>query len=171
MGLMDFYFGNIEKAAAARARGQAQGAAGLAQENAPQVAGLMGSPAAGPPDLYGNQPQAATGLMAADQNDPRTFFNLGTGLMSIPGYQQAGQQVMGRAVANQLGRAGEAAQLAEQRRYHDAQIEMQRQAAEQVKARMVGPYSDLSRYAAEANGLRDDARAELAAISPADEPV
>ena len=162
MGLMDYYIENVRRAAQARAQGQAQGRAGLAQQNAGQVQALMGAPAAGPPDMYGKQPQAATGLMAADQNDPRTFMNLGTGLMSIPGYQQAGQQVMGQAVANQLGRAGEVAKLAETRRYHDAQIDMARQAAERARSGMVGPYQDMQQYATASNGLRDDARAELA---------
>jgi len=161
MGLMDFYFDNVRKASQARAQGGLDARAQVMQENAPAAQGLMGynTMQTGADGLTTGM---ASGLMAEDQNDPRTFMQLGTGLMGIPGYQQAGQQVMGQAVANQLGRAGEAAKLAEQRRYHDAQIEMQRQAAELVKRQMQGPYKDMSQYATASGGLRDDARAELA---------
>ena len=161
MGLMDWIENNYERAAAARARGRLSGEAELMQQNAPQVQGLMGynTMQTGPDGLTSGM---SSGLMAADQNDPRTFMQLGTGLMGIPGYQQAGQQVLGHAVANQLGRASEVARLAEQRRYHDAQIDMQRLAAERLRAGMVGPFQDMAQYATQANGLRDDARAELA---------
>lgn len=162
MGVMDWHFENVRKGTKARHVGRMQAQSEMIEQNAPRVAELMGAPAAGPPDMYGQQPQAPTGLMAADQNDPRTFMQFGSGLMAIPGYQQAGQQVMGQAVANQLGRAGEVAKLAEQARYHDAQIEMKRMAAEQIKGMMAGPYKDMSQYATASGGLRDDARAELA---------
>ena len=160
MGLMDFYFDNIQKAAQARAQGAMDAQAQLIEQNAPQVAELMGTPVQGPNQPYAN-PQAATGLMAGDMNDPRTFMQMGTGLMSIPGYQGAGQQVLGQAVANQLGRAGEAAKLAEQARYNDARLAMQVQEAQRARANMIGPYKDMSQYVTASGGLRDDARAEL----------
>lgn len=161
MGLMDFYFDNIRRAAQSRAQGRMDAQSQLIQQNAPQVQGLMGynTMQTGADGLTTGM---SSGIMGMDQNDPATFLKMGTGLMSIPGYQQAGQQVMGQAVANQLGRAGEAAKLAEQRRYHDAQIQMQMQAAEQARAGMVGPYKDMGQYTTAAGGLRDDARAELA---------
>ena len=160
MGLMDWIAGNYEKAAAARTRGRLGAQAEMIQAGAPQVQELMGynTMQTGQDGLTTGM---SAGIMGMDQNDPRTFLQMGTGLMSIPGYQQAGQQVLGQAVANQLGRAGEAARLAETRRYNDARLAMQMQAAQQARAQMVGPYQDMAQYATASGGLRDDARAEL----------
>lgn len=160
MGLMDWYFNNIERASQARTSGALNARAEMAQQNAPQVRELMGynTMQTGADGLTTGM---SSGIMGMDQNDPQTFLQMGTGLMAIPGYQQAGQQVLGQAVANQLGRAGEAARLAETRRYNDARLDMQLQAAQQARQGMIGPYKDMSQYMTAAGGLRDDARAEL----------
>lgn len=161
MGLMDFYFNNIQRAERARQDARLNAQADMLQRGAPRVQEIMGSPAAGPPDMYGRQPQAATGLMGADPNDPMSFIQAGMGLMQIPGYQGAANTFLGNAVSNQLGRAGEAARLDETRRYNDARLEMQRQEAARKQANMIGPYQDMAQYASTSGGLRDDARAEL----------
>jgi hypothetical protein len=160
MGLMDYYINNVKRAAQARQRGLMEGRAELAQENAPQAQSLMG---------YNTMQTGADGLttgmssgLMADPNDPMKHLQMGLGLMAIPGYQASGQQMMGQATANQLGRAGEAAKLAEQRRYNDARIDMQRIEAERARMGMVGPFKDMAQYATASGGLRDDARAELA---------
>ena len=161
MGLMDFYFNNIQRAERARQDARYNAQAAQLQQGAPQVQAIMGSPAAGPPDMYGGQPQAATGLMAADPNDPMAFIQAGMGLMQIPGYQDAANTFLGNAISNQLGRAGEAARLAETRRYNDVRLDMARREAEMKRNQMVGPYQDLNQYVTASGGLRDDARAEL----------
>ncbi len=164
MGIMDWYFGNIQKAAQAREAGQLSAQSAhqqqMAEQYGPQAQALMGTPAAGPPDMYGNQPQAATGLMA-NPDDPMSFIQAGMGLMALPGYQQAANTFISQAVGNQLGRQHQAAQLAETQRYHNAQLRMKQIEMENSLARRVGPYSDMSQYMTAAGGLRDDARAEL----------
>lgn len=164
MGIMDWYFGNIQKAAQARAAGQMQARADLMAQSAPQAQQIMGYQ--GIPDQTGDDLITAggvqgTGLMGADPNDPMSFIQAGMGLMQLPGYQQAANTFISQAVANQLGRQHQAAQLAETQRYHDAQLRMKQIEMENSLARRIGPYSDMSQYMTAAGGLRDDARAEL----------
>lgn len=165
MGLMDFYFNNIQRAAQARAAGQMQARADLMAEYAPQAQAIMGQGPTLQPGQYGSGQMEslapATGLMAADPNDPMAFIQAGMGLMQLPGYQGAANTFLSQAVSNQLGRGYQAAQLAEQQRYHDAQLNMQGIKLQNDLAQRVGPYSDMSQYMTAAGGLRDDARAEL----------
>ena len=166
---MDWYLGNIERAAEARATGRMNAQANMIEQYAPQAAELMGHPGMAPTmgqDGLISGGVAATGLMAGNMSDPRTFLQMGTGLMSIPGYQQAGQQLMSQATASALGRPMEIARLAEQRRYNDAQIQMRQDQLQRDRAQMVGygeaRYKDMNQYVSAAGGIRDDARAELA---------
>ncbi len=165
MGIMDWYFGNIQKAAQARSAGQMQARADLMAEYAPQAQEIMGQGPQLEAQQFGSgqleSMQPATGLMAADPNDPMSFIQAGMGLMGLPGYQQAANTFISQAVGNQLGRQHQAAQLAETQRYHNAQLNMQRMKMENDLAQRIGPYSDMSQYMTAAGGLRDDARAEL----------
>ena len=125
MGLRDWIQSNYATIEKGKAQGRLEAQAEMIQAGAPQAQQLMGY------NTYqtgqdGLTTGMASGLMAGDMNDPRTFMELGTGLMSIPGYQQVGQQVLGQAVANQLGRPYQQAQLQQQALYQQQQLQMQK---------------------------------------------
>ena len=132
MGLMDWIAGNYEKAAAARTRGRLGAQAEMIQQNAPAVQELMGynTMQTGQDGLTTGM---SAGIMGMDQNDPRTFMQMGTGLMSIPGYQEVGQQVMGQAVANTLMRPYQMQKLQQEAMYQQMQLQMQQIQAQRAQ--------------------------------------
>lgn len=106
MGLMDFYFGNVQRAEQARATGRLNAQAQLQEKHLPEYFGVMGMDyipdQAGADGLIAGGAGIPGGLMAGDMSDPRTFLEAGTGLMAIPGYQQAGQQLMQQSVNHMM---------------------------------------------------------------------
>lgn len=163
MGVMDWYFNNIQSASRARAAGQMQARADLMQEYAPQAQDIIGMPAAGPPDMYGNQPQGPTGLMAADPNDPMSFISAGAGLMQLPGYGQFANTFLSQAISNQLGRPMQQAQLDETRRMNNARLQqsMYQWQMEQAAKQAQRGGLDFKQQQEVTNALADDARAAV----------
>ena len=137
----------------ARNRSAAQ-AAGLEQSNA-QVQSLLG--------YQGMAPQTSqqTGLTSGGiqgqglMADPTNFQNqadFSTGLMGIPGYQGAGQQYMGQAMANQIGLPTEMLKMLQLQNNKD------RTHAEQVRKNNMGPATQqLIQFATDPNTPADQA--------------
>ena len=131
MGIWDWVAGNYEKIEAGKARGRAQGMASLMAENAPQAEALQGYNT-----MQTGQDGLTTGMsggLMADPTNPMNVLQMGTGLMAIPGYQEAGQQIMGKAISESLGRPYQQAQLQQQALYQQQQLQLQQIQAQRAQ--------------------------------------
>lgn len=129
----------------------------LIQENAPQAQTLMGYNTMQTAD-DGLTTGMSSGLMA-DPTDPMTQAQMGLGLMGLPGYQAAGQQMLLQSMGHSLGQRqrmmeNQRAQQAHQMKileFQASMAKMDREISDKQLSQASGWYKD---YRADTKGLR-----------------